>query len=176
MIGQKLAPLVITLAAIAFLPSSALATTATQTVTGTTLETIAITATPVTAFGTSFAPGATPSASGSLILTDTNPTWALTAQDTSIGVPGHLAAAAAGCSGSEAHLVNPLSISVESNLSGVTLNGAVSLSGSPQTLASSSSRALAADTFSTNYSQPIGSGETLRSGCVYTLTVTYTLQ
>jgi hypothetical protein len=58
----------------------------------------------------------------------------------------------------------------------VTSAGPVSISGSSQTVASSTSQPLAASLLTANYSQSIGSAETLLTGCVYSLTATYTLQ
>jgi hypothetical protein len=169
-------PLVVILAALAHAPGAAVAATATQTVTGTTLEVIAITATPVAALSSNFVPGATATATGTLTLTDTNAIWALTVHDAAVAHPGHLTAAVAGCEGSASNLLEPLTVNVTTGVSGVTPGGTVSVSGSPQTVDSSSSKALAADTFVANYSQTIKASETLRAGCVYSLTATYTLQ
>jgi hypothetical protein len=146
-----------------------------QPVTGTALETIAIAAAPAT-FTTNFRAGATATTTGVLTATDTNASWNLTVSDAAVGSPGHMIAAVAGCSGSEAKLENPLSVSVTSSFGKVISAGAVSISGSSQTVASSTSEPLAAGLLSTNYSQTINSGETLLTGCVYSLTATYTLQ
>jgi hypothetical protein len=151
------------------------AASTTQPVSGTALETIAIAVTPA-AFTTNFRAGSTATTTGVLTATDTNASWSLAVHDTATSNPGHMGAAALGCSGSEAKLENPLSVSVTSVLEKVTSAGAVSISGSPQTVASSTSQPLAAAPLTTNYSQTINSGETLLTGCVYSLTATYTLQ
>jgi hypothetical protein len=52
----------------------------------------------------------------------------------------------------------------------------VSISGSNQTVASASAQPLAANLLTTNYSQTIPSNEVMLTGCVYSLTSTYTLQ
>ncbi|HEX3693462.1 MAG TPA: hypothetical protein VHU13_08970 [Solirubrobacteraceae bacterium] len=164
-------------AAAAFLTGAgpAAAASTTQPLTGTALETIAIVGAPAT-FTTNFQAGSTATTAGVLTATDTNNSWSLTVSDAATGTPGHMVAATLGCSGSEAKLQNPLSVSVTSPLSGVTSAGAVSISGSPQTVASATSQPLAASILTTNYSQTINSGETLLTGCVYSLTATYTLQ
>jgi hypothetical protein len=61
-------------------------------------------------------------------------------------------------------------------LGGATSAGAVSISGTNQTVSSATSQLLATSVFTTNYSQTFAAGEALRTGCVYSLTATYTLQ
>jgi hypothetical protein len=162
--------------ALAILPKAASAASTTQVVSGTSLGTLAIASTAATAFTTGFQAGSTATTTGALIVTDTSPNWSVTVEDTATGAPGHMVAGITGCSGGEAALQNPLSVSVTSPLGGVTSAGAVSISGAPQTVASATNQLLAASIFTTNYSQTIGSGEILRVGCVYSLTATYTLQ
>ena len=86
------------------------------------------------------------------------------------------AAAAVGCSGSDSSLANPLSVRVSSPLGGVTSAGAVSISGTDTTVASATNQLLAANVLTTNYSQVIPSTEVMATGCIYTMTATYTLQ
>jgi hypothetical protein len=154
----------------------ATAASATQAVSGTSLGVLAIAATPATTFTTGFQAGSTATTTGLLTVTDTNPSWSLTVNDAATGDPGHMAAGTLGCSGSESSLQNPLSVGVTSLLGGVSSAGPVNISGAPQTVASATNQLLAASILTANYSQTINSSETLRSGCVYSLTATYTLQ
>jgi hypothetical protein len=85
-------------------------------------------------------------------------------------------AAPLGCTGSDAQLANPLDVTVNSLVPGVTSAGSKSISGTAQTVASSTSALLAANLLTTNYSQVIPSSEIMLAGCVYTMTATYTLQ
>jgi hypothetical protein len=155
---------------------SATAASSTQAVSGTSLGVLAIAAAPTTTFTTGFQPGSTANTTGLLTVTDTNPSWSLTVNDAATSNPGHMTASALGCSGSESSLQNPLAVSVTSLLGGVNSVGPVNISGSPQTVASATNQLLAASVLTANYSQTIGSGEALLSGCVYSLPATYTLQ
>jgi hypothetical protein len=119
--------------------------------------------------------GKTATATGTLAATDSSPGWTLTAKDQGSGA-GKLVAGAAGCSGSDANLANPLQVSVASSLGGVNSAGTISLSSGDQTVASASNQTLTNNTFTTNYTQVIPSTEKMRTGCVYSITVTYTLQ
>lgn len=161
---------------LAFAPADASAASASQVVSGTSLGVLAILATPATPFTTGFEPGSTATTTGLLTLTDTNPSWTLSVSDEAGADPGHMAAAASGCSGSVPALVSPLAVEVTSVLPGATSAGTVDISGSPQTVSSASDQLLSANVFTTDYAQTIGSGEALLAGCVYSLTATYTLQ
>jgi hypothetical protein len=147
----------------------------TQAITGIPLEVIAIAGTP-TAFSTGFAAGQTATTTGTLVATDTNPGFNLTVQDTASAHPGHMVAAGTGCTGSVGSLLNPLSVSVTSPLGGVHSDGPVGISGAAQAVASATAAPLAASVLTTNYSQTLAAGEDLLTGCVYSLTATYTLQ
>jgi protocadherin Fat 4 len=150
-------------------------TTGTEVVTGTTLGTLALVGTPV-AFTAGFAPGQTASATGSLEAIDTNPGFTLSVSDTATGSPGHMVAAGIGCTGSEAHLHNPVSVSATTAASGVTSAGAVSISGALQTVASATAAAPGLTSFTTHFSQVLTAGEAMLTGCVYSMTSTFTLQ
>jgi hypothetical protein len=163
------------IAALTLGPATAQAASGNQAVSGTSLGVLAILATPTT-FTTGFQAGSTATTTGLLTLTDTNPSWSLSVSDSAAGTPGHMVAAASGCSGSEPSLQNPLTVDVTSLLGGATSAGPVSISGSPQTVNSATNQLLAANVFTTNYSQTINSTENLLAGCVYSLTATYTLQ
>lgn len=156
-------------------PPPADATTTSQAVAGTAVGALAIAvATPTVLTG--LQAGGTATGTGALTLTDTNPSWTLSVEDTSSGTPGHMKAAALGCAGSEGSLQNPLSVDVTSLLGGVTSAGEVSIGGAPQTVASASDQLLAADVFTTTFTQVVEPTEALRGECLYTLTATYTLQ
>lgn len=124
---------------------------------------------------TPFGPGRTATASGSLTATDTSTSWTLQAQDTGTGA-GSMVASATGCTGSDPQLANPLQVSVTSTLGGVNSAGTTSLGAGNQTVASSTSAALAATVLTSNYTQVIPSSQTMLTGCAYNITVTYTLQ
>lgn len=175
--GTRVVAVLFSVAGMGLLASPALAITTGETVTGTTLSSLSLTAgTGAILNPTQFSPGNTATGTGALTAVDTSPTWHLQVEDTAATNPGKLAAAALGCTGSDANLADPLQVSVSSVLPGVTSDPAVSLSGANQEVASASSQLLAADVFTTNYSQPIPSTEVMLSGCVYSLTATYTLQ
>jgi len=137
--------------------------------------TCTLTAGPLVAL-TNFAPGHTATGTGALTATTLlQPSWTLQAQDTGSGA-GHMVAASTGCAGSDATLANPLQVKVTSGLGSVNSPGTISLSAANQTVASASSQILNADTLTTAYSQVIPANEQMRTGCVYSITVTYTLQ
>ena len=144
---------------------------------GTALALISISNGTGATFATNFTPGGTATASGALIATDTSPSWTLTVKDAATPSPGHMTAAASGCAGSDSSLTNALKVQVTSALPGVTSAGAVSISGTDQTAASASNQLLPASTvLTTNYTQAIPASQVMRTGCVYSLTATYTLQ
>jgi hypothetical protein len=168
----KSAAALMAIAATGVLASPAMANTTTDTVTGTVQPSLSLAvSTPAGAFTTGFQPGGTANSAGALLITDTNATPALTAQDvTSLANKGHMQPLLA-CTGSAAFLASPLSVTVTGT--GVT-SFPISLSGATQTVATAAAPVSAA-IWSTAYQQAIGAGETLAAGCVYTVTTTYTL-
>jgi hypothetical protein len=124
---------------------------------------------------TPFGPGKTATGSGNLTATDTSTTWTLQAQDTGSGA-GKMVSSATGCTGSDSKLANPLQVSVTGTLGGVNSAGTVSLGAGNQTVASSTTTALAATVLTANYTQVIPDTQTMLTGCAYSITVTYTLQ
>lgn len=121
-----------------------------------------------------FRPGQTATGSGALTVTTVLP-WTLTVSDGGTGA-GHMVKSAAGCTGSSAQLTNALSVTVTSAASGFTSAGAKSISASATPVASGSTALLVATVLATNYAQIIPATQVLLTGCVYTLTATYTLQ
>lgn len=167
---------VVTLAAMGLLASPAFAISTGETVTGTALSSLSLTAGTGALFTTNFAPGNTATALGALAATDTNPSWTLQVEDTGSGAGKMVAATGPTCTGSDPTMADPLQVSVTSALGGVTSAGTVSISNTNQAVASATDQLLAANVLTTNYSQTIPSSESMLSGCVYTLTATYTLQ
>lgn len=147
---------------------------ATELVTGTTAGTLAL-ANGTGAVLSPFGPGVTGTGSGSLVATDTSPSWTLSVKDAAASNAGHMAAAGTGCTGSDPSLTNALSVGISSLLGGVNATAPVSISGTNQTVASATNQLLAANALTTNYSQDIPSTQVMVTGCVYSLTATYTL-
>ena len=146
-----------------------------QAVTGTTLSALSLAVGTPAAFATGFSPGGSPTATGTLTAADTSPSWTLTALDSGTG-HGKMVSAGTGCTGSDATLTNPVDINVTSVLPGVTSAGALSLTGSAQTFASASNQLLSAAALTTAYTLTIPSSQVMLTGCVYSLTTTFTLQ
>ena len=167
-------------AGFALFAPSALAVGNTDTVAGTTQSLLSVAvSTPATAFTTGFQPGGTANTTGALLVTDTSSSPTLQVADlTSTSNNGKMQLLnpngilnPAGCSASESVLGQALGVSVTGT--GVTAHS-VSLSGANQTVATATAP-VAAGVWTTNYSQSIGSGETLLTGCLYNVTATYTL-
>jgi hypothetical protein len=160
--------------ALALSAAPALGVSTPELVQGTTTSTLALTAGTGALF-TTFGPGVTASQTGALTATDTSPSWTLTARDAGSGA-GHLVAAATGCSGSDSQIANSTQVKVDSLVSGVTSAGTITLSGTDQTVASSTTALLASSLLTSHYSVVIPSTEKMLTGCIYSQNVTYTLQ
>jgi hypothetical protein len=157
-------------------PSAALASSAGQSISGLTLETLSLSVpTPVGLSG--LQPGSTSTGTGSMLVVSTKGSWSLSVQDNAAGTPGHMVAAGVGCSSSESSLVSPLTVSMTGTgvLGSVSSSGAVAISGSAQSVASGTG-VLGTAVLTTSYTQPVASSESLLTGCSYSLTATYTLQ
>lgn len=173
-----------TVSAAACIPASS-AMALDQTVTGTAASSIALSVPTPAAFATSFTPGSTSASTGGTVTAvSTSPSWTLAAKDGAPGATtaGKMDAATPGvgtCANSANELGNALSLGVAPVVANGAITGTagspVTLSGSDQTVASASAVTLAATVFNTNFSQTIGAAELLQSGCLYTLTTTYTL-
>jgi hypothetical protein len=118
----------------------------------------------------SFAPGTTATTSGTILVSGVLAPWTLKAADS--GHAGHLVAGAVGCTGSEAQTANPLTLSGSGLLGTTNSAGTITVGSAPQTVASG----IAADTVTVSYSLVIGRTETMRAGCVFSTTVTFTVQ
>ena len=143
-----------------------------QPVSGTTLNTLAIgAATP--AVLTNFAPGQTATSLPSLLTVVSTGSWDLEASDATND--GHLAAAAVGCTGSQPSTNNQLNVvSSDAATTVGTVNHAAGQ-------AVTSAGGLVADgalgnTLNVAYSLDLDATEQLLTNCVYSTTVTWTVQ
>ena len=170
-------PLTALVAAGALAGPAAASTQATQAVTGVALSSLSLTSPAPAAFGTTLSAGTTPTASSTLVATDTSPSWTLSVQDAAAGTPGHMVAGTTGCTGSDPSLANPVDVTVTSALTNATSNGAVPISGTVQAVLHSAAagQLLAANVFTTSYSVVIPTTEVLNAACSYSMTATYTL-
>ncbi|MFL5843589.1 MAG: hypothetical protein ACJ762_02775 [Solirubrobacteraceae bacterium] len=121
-----------------------------------------------------FRPGATATATGTMVITLATSSWTLTVADGTSGTtnPGHLKRGAT-CTSGVTYLAQPLTIEAAPLIGSATPSPARSLSGTAQTLATGPATATA--TITTNFSQVIGSSEVLQQACIYGATVTFTL-
>lgn len=152
---------------------SAMALANTDTVTGTAQPTLSVgVSTPASAFVTGFQPGGQATSTGALLVTDTSATPKLSVADTTSASNKGQMQLLIPCSGSESALTNPLQVKV----TGTSVTSTqVGLSGTAQITAQTASP-VAAGVWTSNYTQNINSDEALLTGCVYTVTATYTLQ
>jgi hypothetical protein len=159
--------------------TAAMAVGTTDTVSGTTLGSLALAVGVNPGFGTTLRPGASLTNNGTLIATSTNPVWTLNVKDAG-ATPGKMDAATPGlllCAGSADNLANSLNVAVTA--SGAISDGVTAISGSDQSVIHTTAEAplpIAAATLNTSYTQAIGAAEILTAGCVYSLTATYTIQ
>lgn len=167
----RLLPLIVTMAGLGAAPAAA--DTVQQPVTANVVSSLSLTSSAPATFTSSFAPGQTATTTGALTVTDTNPSWTLQVADAGSGA-GHMVAAATGCTGSSPQLSNPLSVTV-TGPTGVTSSGAIAIGGSGQTVATGSV-SVAAAALNADYTQVILATQLMTTGCVYSLTATYTLQ
>src|SRR5260370_37371097 len=100
--------------ALALLASPAMALTAGEPVTGTTLSSLSLTAGTGAVFATSFAPGNTATSTGALTATDTNNSWTLQVADTTSTSNNGKMHAATGltCTNSDPVLANALKVNL----------------------------------------------------------------
>jgi hypothetical protein len=117
-----------------------------------------------------FAPGQQASGTGALTVSGVLTPWTLKVADGS-GHAGHLAPAVVGCAGSELQTVNALSVTASGLLP--TTNGAGAVIGAGSATVANG---VATDTVNLAYRLDVGGTEVMRAGCVYSTTVTYTVQ
>jgi hypothetical protein len=118
-----------------------------------------------------FGPGLQASGTGVLSVSGVLTPWTLKVADGS-GHAGHLAPAAVGCVGSGPQTANALSVSASGLLPTTNGAGAVLIGSGSATVANGS----ATDTVNVTYALDVGRTEVMRAGCVYSTTVTYTVQ
>jgi hypothetical protein len=118
-----------------------------------------------------FGPGLHASGTGALTVSGVLTPWTLKVADGS-GHAGRLAPAAAGCVGSEPQTANALSVAASGLLPTTNGTGAVVIGAASTTVANGA----AADTVNLSYALDVGRTEVMRAGCVYSTTVTYTVQ
>jgi hypothetical protein len=116
-------------------------------------------------------PGATASGSGVVIVTPGLGTWQLSISDTS-GNNGHLKPAAIGCSGAQPLTTNPLTAQATDLLLGNNSDGPVTVAATPKRIASG----VLGDTLTVQFSLPLPNTERMPAGCLFSTTLTYTLQ
>lgn len=138
-------------------------------------------ATPAT-FGTSLAPGQTvTSTAGTVTVTSLLGLtgWTLTVKDQTAGA-GHLrSAGGAGCTGSTTQLSNAVQIYTPNpGYSSLSVAARHAVTASDTTVATYTPLVtlLSSVTLTTEFQQTVGAAEILRAGCVYSTTVTYTVQ
>jgi hypothetical protein len=118
-----------------------------------------------------FGPGLHATGSGTLTVSTVLAPWTLKVADAS-GNAGHLAPGAVGCAGSEPHTANALSVSASGILPTTSGSGTVVIGASATTVANGT----AIDTVNVAYALDVGLTEVMRAGCVFSTTVTYTVQ
>jgi hypothetical protein len=118
-----------------------------------------------------FGPGRSASGSGTVTITAVATAWTLTVADTT-GHAGKLAPAATGCTGAESLTANALRVSVSGLLGSTVSNGTKTISGSAQTVATGNG----SDSLTASFSLPVGATERMPTGCVFSTTVTWTVQ
>jgi hypothetical protein len=119
---------------------------------------------------TNFGPGLTASGTGAVVVTGVLTPWVLKVSDPTNA--GHLVPGAIGCADSESHTVNGLSVRSAGVLPTTASAGTLSIGTSSQTLANGA----AVDTVNLTYSLDVARTEVMRAGCVFSTTVTFTVQ
>jgi hypothetical protein len=147
-------------------------------VSGTTLGLLSLTSVTPAVFTTNFTPGGTAATTtnGTLLATNTAASSTLTVGDGGADPAGHMRATGGTCTGSDASLTNALSTTLTA-AAGITSSGSVPIPAiaSPATVATAAIP-IAAKTLTAAYGQVIPAAQVMLTGCVYTLTATYTLQ
>lgn len=121
-----------------------------------------------------FRPGATATASGTMVVTAALTTWTLRVSDGTSGTTnaGHLKRGAT-CTAGVDYLGQPLTIEAAQLIGSATPSPARALSAAAQTIATGP--ATVTTTITTNFTQVIAADEVLQQGCTYGATVTFTL-
>jgi hypothetical protein len=156
--------------------ASAATTSGSQIVTGTTLGSLAlgVPATPAV-LDNGFTPGstATNTAPAALLVTATG-NWTLTVDDAANN--GHLVAAAAGCSGSEASTAHQLKVQTAGGTSASNSASPVTIAAPVSGVGATAATGNLANALTASYSLLIDPVEQMLAGCVYSTTVNWTVQ
>ena len=116
------------------------------------------------------APGTTATSTGTLIVTPGIGAWSVTVRDAANA--GHLKPAATGCSGAQAQTTNALTVRAQGALGTSTSLGTKSVSATSQGIATGT----LLDTLTVTYAIDIPSNERMPAGCVFSTTLTFTVQ
>ena len=116
------------------------------------------------------APGTTGSTTGTLLVTPGVGTWSVSVRDAANG--GHLKPAAAGCAGAESQTVNSLTARAQGALGTTSSAGTKTVGTSAQAIATGT----LADTLTVTYGLAILTSERMPAGCVFSTTLTFTVQ
>jgi hypothetical protein len=107
---------------------------------------------------------------GALVVSGVLAPWTMKASDAPHG--GHMVSGGPSCVGSAAQTANQLSLSASGVLPSTNSAGAITVGTSSQTVAGG----IVADTVNVAYSLVIANTEVMRAGCVFSTTVTFTVQ
>jgi hypothetical protein len=116
-------------------------------------------------------PGSTAAGSGAVAITPGVGTWRLSISD-STGNAGHLVPGPTGCAGAQAQTTNALIATTTGLLPTNTSAGPVTVGSSPKEIA----HGTALDTVTVGFSLFVPNTERMPAGCVFSTTLTYTLQ
>ena len=116
------------------------------------------------------APGTSATSVGTLVVTPGIGAWTVTVRDAANG--GHLKPAVAGCAGAQTQTVNALTVRAQGALGTSTSSGTKTVSASAQGIATGT----LADTLTVTYGISILNTERMPAGCVFSTTLTYTIQ
>jgi hypothetical protein len=116
-------------------------------------------------------PGSTAAGSGAVVITPGIGTWRLSISDAT-GNAGHLVPGPTGCAGAQAQTTNALVASASGLLPGDTSAGPVTVGASPQEIA----HGTVGGTATVGFSLFVPNTERMPTGCVFSTTLTYTLQ
>lgn len=116
-------------------------------------------------------PGSTASGSGTVVVTPGLGTWHLSVADTT-GHAGHLVPGVVGCTGAQAQTTNVLTATASGLVVGNASTGPVTVGASPQEIA----HGTLGDSVLVGLSLVIPNTERMPTGCVFSTTLTYTIQ
>jgi hypothetical protein len=116
-------------------------------------------------------PGSAAAGSGAVLVTPGIGTWHLSISD-STGNAGHLVPGPIGCAGAQAKTTNALIATASGLLPGNSSAGSITVGASPQEIA----HGTLGDSVTVGFSLFVPNTERMPTGCVFSTTLTYTLQ